>query len=191
MEATHDRRANARDKTVWVSAKHSQDYLRVSPQAMFLPNSQLANSHIINWSKRKIGRRIKMSLGITYDSKMEDIVQLKKDIFQMLDTHEDIASTRNTQESQSKRFEAIKKEDLQGVKRTLLVYIDSYGASSIDILIYCFSRSPAWEDWLITKEDVLIKIEALVKKNNCDFAYPTQTIVIKKDEEISTMSQDK
>lgn len=159
--------------------------IRTFDNAMItIPNSQLANTHIVNWSKRKIGRRIKMTLGITYDSKMEDIVQLKKDIFQMLDTHPDIASSKNIQASHSKRFEAIKKEDLQGIKRTLLVYIDAYGSSSIDILIYCFSRSPAWEDWLITKEDVLVKIEALVKANNCDFAYPTQTIMLKKDEEL-------
>jgi len=166
--------------------------IRTFDNAMItVPNSQLANSHIINWSKRKVGRRIKMNLGITYDSKMEDIVQLKKDIFYMLDNHPDIASSRNAQQGQTKRFEAIKKEDLEGIKRTLLVYIDSYGASSIDILIYCFSNSPNWEKWLITKEDVLIKLDELVKKNNCDFAYPTQTIMLKTDEEISTMSQDK
>jgi MscS family membrane protein len=169
--------------------------IRTFDNAMItVPNTLLANTPIINWSKRKIGRRIKMSLGITYDSKMEDIVQLKKDIFNMLDTHPDIASMRNTQASQNIRFEAIKKEDLHGVKRTLLVYIDSYGASSVDILIYCFSRSPNWEEWLITKEDVLIKLEGLVKKNNCDFAYPTQTIMLKKDDELAeemSMSQDK
>ncbi|KAB7883148.1 mechanosensitive ion channel family protein [Poseidonibacter ostreae] len=159
--------------------------IRTFDNAMItVPNTQLANTPIINWSKRKIGRRIKMTLGITYDSQMKDIVQLKKDIFEMLDNHPNIASNKNIQESHSRRFEAIKKEDLQGIKRTLLVYIDSYGASSIDILIYCFSRSPDWEEWLITKEDVLVKLEALVKKNNCDFAYPTQTIMLKKEEEL-------
>ncbi len=80
-----------------------------------------------------------------------------------------------------KKFEAIKREDLQGgVKRTLLVYIDEYANSSINILIYCFVRSPKWEDWLSVKEDVLIKINDLVKKNNCNFAYPTQTLFVKK-----------
>ena len=158
--------------------------IRTFDNAMItVPNTELANTHIINWSKRKIGRRIKMTLGITYQSKMEDIVQLKNDIRDMLENHSKIASSKNAIIGHSKRFEAIKKEDLDGVKRTLLVYIDAYGASSIDILIYCFSRSPAWEDWLITKEDVLIKIDKLVKKNNCDFAYPTQTLMLKNDDE--------
>ena len=105
-------------------------------------------------------------------------------ILNMLENHPAIASSANTQAGQTRMFEAIKQEDLVGIKKTLLVYIDAYGASSIDIVIYCFSRRPDWEEWLITKEDVIVKLEALVKKNNCDFAYPTQTIVLKKEEEI-------
>ena len=159
--------------------------IRTFDNAMItVPNTELANTPITNWSKRRIGRRIKMNLGVTYDSKMEDIVQLKKDILNMLENHPAIASSANTQAGQTRMFEAIKQEDLVGIKKTLLVYIDAYGASSIDILIYCFSRSPDREEWLITKEDVIVKLEALVKKNNCDFAYPTQTIVLKKEEEI-------
>lgn len=149
-----------------------------------VPNSELANAHIMNWSKRIIGRRIKMSLGITYESKMEDIINLKKDIYDMLVHHPDIANEENTATDEHVRFEVIKHEDLKGVKRTLLVYIDEYANSSINILIYCFSKSPDWEDWLKTKEDVIIKISELVHKNNCEFAYPAQTIHIKRDDEI-------
>ena len=166
--------------------------IRTFDNAMItVPNSQLANTHIMNWSKRKIGRRIKMNIGITYESKMEDIVNLKNDLNLMLMEHPSIASDKNSQITKTRGFESIKKEDLQGVKRTLLVYIDSFGASSVDILVYCFSRSPNWEDWLETKQDVLIKIAELVQKNNCEFAYPTQTLLVKKDDEISTMSQEK
>ncbi len=165
--------------------------IRTFDNAMItVPNTQLANTPIINWSKRKIGRRIKMTLGITYTSKMEDIVNLKNDIRNMLNNHPDIASSKNEEVNHSKRFEAIKKEDLQGIKKTLLVYIDAYGNSSIDILIYCFTKSPEWENWLTSKEDVIVKIEALVKKNNCDFAFPTQTIFVKNDSEVLS-SKDK
>lgn len=155
--------------------------IRTFDNAMItVPNSQLANTHIMNWSKRKIGRRIKMSIGITYESKMDDIVNLKNDIYNMLSNHPDIAAPKTTQQSNSRKFEAIKKEDLQGIKRTLLVYIDELDNSSVNILVYCFSRSPNWEDWLITKEDVIVKISELTAKNNCEFAYPTQTLWINK-----------
>ncbi len=158
--------------------------IRTFDNAMItVPNSQIANAHILNWSKRIVGRRIKMSLGITYESKMEDIVRLKSDILDMLLSHPNIATNKDISISRTTAFEAIKREDLDGVKNTLLVFIDEFSPSSIDILIYCFSKSPAWEDWLETKEDIMIKISKLVKKNHCDFAYPTQSIVVKKEED--------
>lgn len=158
--------------------------IRTFDNAMItVPNSQIANAHILNWSKRIVGRRIKMSLGITYESKMEDIVRLKSDILDMLLSHPNVATNKDISISRTTAFEAIKREDLDGVKNTLLVFIDEFSPSSIDILIYCFSKSPAWEDWLETKEDIMIKISKLVKKNHCDFAYPTQSIVVKKEED--------
>ncbi|MDD2896164.1 MAG: mechanosensitive ion channel [Aliarcobacter sp.] len=159
--------------------------IRTFDNAMItVPNTQIANAHILNWSKRVIGRRIKMSLGITYESKMSDIVNLKNDIFDMLLSHPNIATNKNIDISKTKAFEAIKTEDLEGIKNTLLVFIDEFNASSIDILVYCFSKSPNWEDWLDTKEDVMIEIAKLVEKNNCAFAYPTQAIVLRKEAKI-------
>jgi MscS family membrane protein len=159
--------------------------IRTFDNAMItVPNSQIANAHILNWSKRVIGRRIKMTIGVTYENKMDDIVNLKNDILDMLLSHPKIATNKNIDISRTKAFEAIKREDLDGIKNTLLVYIDEFGGSSINILVYCFSRSPVWEDWLDTKEDVMIEISKLVEKNNCEFAYPTQAIVLKRESKI-------
>ena len=159
--------------------------IRTFDNAMItVPNSQIANAHILNWSKRVIGRRIKMSIGISYENKMQDIINLKNDIFNMLITNPKIATNNNINISRTKAFEAIKREDLYGIKNTLLVFIDEFESSSINILVYCFSKSPVWEDWLDTKQEVMIKIAKLVEKNNCDFAYPSQTIFIKNDEKI-------
>ena len=146
-----------------------------------VPNAQLANTAILNWSKRRIGRRIKMSLGITYSSKMSDIQNLVVDINEMLTNHEGIATSKIQIEDKEKKSNLLKKEDLIGVKKTLLVYIDEYDASSINILIYCFSRSPNWEDWLGVKENVIVRINELVLKNSCDFAFPTQSIILGKE----------
>lgn len=156
--------------------------IRTFDNAMItVPNSELANTNITNYSKRRIGRRIKMKLGVTYENSISDIVNLKNDIYEMLNNHPQIATSKSEPLDKTKKFESIKKEDLYGVKRTLLVFIDEYDASSINILVYCFSRSPNWENWLTVKEDVLIKIHELVEKNNCDFAYPTQTLHMKNE----------
>ena len=143
-----------------------------------VPNAQLANTYIQNWSKRVVGRRIKISLCITYESKMEDIIRLKEDIYNMLLTHKDISN--DISNSDISDFQMIKKEDLDGIKKTLFVHIDEFGSSSINILIYCFSKSPEWLTWLSVKEDVMIKISSLVEKNSCEIAYPTQSLFIKK-----------
>ncbi|WP_428026739.1 mechanosensitive ion channel domain-containing protein [Arcobacter sp.] len=156
--------------------------IRTFANAMItVPNAQLANMSILNWSKRVIGRRIKMSIGITYDSKMSDIENLVIDIREMLQEHPLIASSKLNID---KKPYLLKKEDLIGIKNNILVYIDEYANSSINILVYCFSRSPNWEDWLETKQDVIIQISKLVEKNNCSFAFPTQTIHIERDDKI-------
>jgi len=157
--------------------------IRTFANAMItVPNAQLANISILNWSKRVIGRRIKMSVGITYGSKMEDIENLVIDIRRMLHEHPLISSSKLNID---KKAYLLKKEDLIGIKNTTLVYIDEYANSSINILVYCFSRSPIWEDWLEAKQDVMIKISQLVKKNNCEFAFPTQTIHLENFEPIN------
>ncbi len=153
--------------------------IRTFANAMItVPNAQLANIAIINWSKRVIGRRIKMSIGVTYSSKMDNIENLVEDIREMLQNHPEISTNKLNID---KKPYLLKKEDLLGIKNNLLVYIDEYSNSSINILVYCFSRSADWEDWLKTKQDVIIKISNLVKKNSCEFAFPTQTIHIEKD----------
>ena len=155
--------------------------IRTFANAMItMPNAQLANMSILNWSKRVIGRRIKMTISITYGSKMSDIENLVSDIREMLQEHPSIATTKINLD---KKPYLLKKEDLMGIKNDILVYIDEYANSSINILVYCFSRSPSWEDWLETKQDVIVKIAGLVEKNNCSFAFPTQTIHLEKAEE--------
>jgi len=154
--------------------------IRTFANAMItIPNAELANLAILNWSKRVIGRRINMTLNITYDSKMSDIENLVYDIREMLQEHPQIATSRLNID---KKPYLLKKEDLMGIKNNLLVYIDEYDSSSINIMVYCFSRSPNWEDWLDTKQDVIIKISQLLEQNHCKFAFPTQTIYLEKEE---------
>lgn len=142
-----------------------------------VPNAVLANNEVKNWNKRKLGRRIKMSLGLKYDSKYTDIKRAIEEIRIMLDTHSGIA-TQNTAftHNRAKIAKLVSKDDAEGVKKTLLVYLDEFSDSSINILVYCFTKSVDWEEWLRVKEDVMYKIMDIFERNNLEFAFPSLSI---------------
>lgn len=144
-----------------------------------IPNGTFASKDVKNWDKRILGRRIKMHVGVKYDSKSEDIKNAIEAIRVMLDKHSGIA-TKATKYShhnnKSHTAKLVSKDDLEGVKNTLLVYLDEFSDSSINILIYCFSKSVMWEEWLETKEDVMHRIMAILEQNNLEFAFPSLSI---------------
>ncbi|RLA81759.1 MAG: mechanosensitive ion channel family protein [Epsilonproteobacteria bacterium] len=143
-----------------------------------IPNSTVSNKDVKNWDRRSLGRRIKMSIGVKYDSKSSDIQKAVDEIRDMLDKHHDIATVNTDFEHNSKRKLRIvgSKDDAEGVKRTLLVYLDEFGASSINILVYCFSKSVKWQEWLAVKQDVMFKMMDILEKNNLEFAFPSMSL---------------
>ena len=140
-----------------------------------IPNSELANNGVKNWSRRSIGRRIKLNVGVTYQSDFSDIRQSIDDIRAMLKEHPGIANEKTSYQNAYRQAKLVSDEDFKGVKRTTLVYMDEYADSSINILIYCFSSTVDWAEWLEVKEDVMYKVAEILEKNNLDFAYPTMT----------------
>ncbi len=142
-----------------------------------LPNAKLANESVQNWDRREIGRRIKMHIGVSYDSKREDILRAVSEIRQMLISHPEIA-TEDKIEIKSRPVSLIESNDLLGVKSTLLVHVDSFGESAINILIYTFSKTTNWARWLEVKEDILMKIWEILDKNSLEMAFPTRTIYL-------------
>ncbi|MDQ7068136.1 MAG: mechanosensitive ion channel family protein [Sulfurimonas sp.] len=144
-----------------------------------IPNGTFASKDVKNWDKRILGRRIKMHIGVKYDSKSEDIKNAIQEIRVMLDKHPQIATKATKYSHHNERTHTAKlvsKDDLEGVKNNLLVYLDEFSDSSINILIYCFSKSVKWAEWLETKEDVMHKIMAILEKNNLEFAFPSLSI---------------
>lgn len=141
-----------------------------------IPNFQLADNGIKNWSRRTMGRRIKMQIGVTYESDMKDVKKAIAEIKEMLQNHPDIATEKTEYASSERQMKLVSKEDLKGIKRTIMVYLDEFGSSSINVLVYCFSRSVVWAEWHEVKEDVMFKIADILKENHLEFAYPTMMI---------------
>ena len=150
---------------------------------IFLPNAYVAGIDVRNWSRRKLGRRIKFTLGLEYGSDMQQVKKTVDDIRAMLIAHADIAdsstdTTKYTEQQLGKISDAM---DGYGIKRTLLVYLDELGDSSIDILIYCFSKTVDWQGWLEVKQDVIFRCCAIVEANGLSIAFPSQTLYLRQD----------
>ncbi len=143
-----------------------------------VPNSNLAGQAIINWSKRKVGRRIKFHVQVLYSSQIEQLRKTINDIRKMLYEHPDIATPRLKFEelSRAKINKLLAKEDELGIKNNLFVYLDRLNDSSIDILVYCFTKTTDWERWLQIKEDIIMKVIDIVRSNGLEFAFPSQSI---------------
>jgi len=123
---------------------------------MTVPNGTLATETIKNWS-RMPKRRIKMTIGLTYD-----------------------ASPKQMREA-LKRIETILKED-EGVDQDyMLVQFTDFGPSSLDVFLYYFSKSTVWREYLETRERVNLKIMECLEEMGLEFAFPTQTMHLKGD----------
>ena len=60
--------------------------------------------------------------------------------------------------------------------QTLIVSFTRYGASSLDILLYAFTKTTDWAAFKAVKQDVLLRVGHLVEAQGAGFAFPTQTV---------------
>lgn len=123
---------------------------------MTVPNGKLAAETIKNWSQMP-KRRIKMTLGLSYDT---NAAQMREAL---------------------KAIEKVLKED-EGVDQDyMLVQFTDFGPSSLDVFLYYFSSSTVWKEYLDTRERVNLKIMDEMNRLGLEFAFPTQTLHLKGD----------
>ena len=124
-----------------------------------IPNYIFAEAPILNYSNRKF-RRINWIIGLEYSTTTD---QLKK-ITDSIKAH--ISNNNNFKIDQN---------------HSCFVRVEKFNDSSIDILIYCFTNTNSWEDYLKIKEDLILKIKKIVEiENSASFAFPSSSIYIEK-----------
>ena len=161
--------------------------IRTFDNAMItVPNSTLANSPIKNWSKRKLGRRVKMHIGVTYSSTKQNLHNAINQIENMLIAHNGVATEQEIDYNQinknyKKEQRLISVDDKYGVKSRIFVYLDQLSNSSMDILVDFFTKDTDVKEWLKIKEDIIFKIWDILEENELEFAFPSQSIYIKEN----------
>ncbi len=124
-----------------------------------IPNYIFAEAPILNYSNRKY-RRINWTIGLEYNSTLEQIKKLTEQITLYLSNSENFIVNSNY-----KSF----------------VRLEKFNDSSIDILIICFTSTKDWDKYLETKEELALKVKESVEKIGLNFAFPSQSIYIEKN----------
>ena len=122
-----------------------------------VPNANIANSSIVNYTKMG-KRRIKMNIGLTYSTTSEQMQSIVTEIREMLNFHEDIH------------------------KDTIFIYFTDFNDSNLGIFCYFFTNTTNWGEFMRIKEDINLKIISIVQKNRASFAFPSQSIYIENSE---------
>lgn len=121
-----------------------------------VPNAQLSDNALINYS-RMTHRRIYWKIGLLYSSTTEQLRTVQQGIAAYLADNADFAAPPEV---------------------STFVHIDSFNDSSIDIMVYCFTKTTNWGEWLQIKEDFACAIKDIVAKAETDFAFPSRTIYV-------------
>ena len=124
-----------------------------------VPNATLVNSPVTNWSQMT-HRRIKMRLALEYRTPRDKITVILKQIKAYLHQHSGIATS----------------------DAVTLVYLVEFNSSSIDILLYYFTKTTNWEEWMQIREENMLEFMKIIENQGAAFAFPTQQIYMEKVE---------
>ena len=131
--------------------------VRTFAQALVtVPNAILANSAILNWSQMG-KRRIKMKLGLTYNTTGKQVESIVSDIKNMLQNNADIH------------------------QETIHIYFTDFDDSSLGIFCYFFTKTTNWGDYMKVRESVNLEVMKIVENNNSSFAFPSRSIYVETD----------
>ena len=118
---------------------------------LYVPNSIFASISLENPS-RMSNRRIKETIGVRYDD-VAVLPVILADVEAMLRSHEAIDTNQ-----------------------TLMVNFNEFGPSSLDFFIYTFTKTTVWTEFHQIKQDVLLKIAAIIAQHGAEVAFPTRTL---------------
>lgn len=122
-----------------------------------IPNSRLAGEALINFT-RMTQRRIYWTIGLEYRTSREQLRGIVDDITSYVRSNPDF--------------------EHDPAKVHTFVFVDSFGPSSIDLMLYCFTKTTVWKEWLVVKEALAYKIKEIVEGHGAAFAFPSTSIYV-------------
>lgn len=116
-----------------------------------LPNSLITKTPVDNYGARRY-RRVRTSVGVTYDTTPEQIQAFCEGIRAILQANPYVR------------------------KDAYEVHFEGFGPSSLDIMLYFFFETDSWSVELRERHNVFLEVVRLAHELKVEFAFPTQTL---------------
>lgn len=129
---------------------------------LLVPNSKFIASPVENMGRRRY-RRMKVTLGITYDATPDQVEHFVKSLREYILGH---PKTWNDK---------------------IHIVFNNYGPSSLDILLYLFIDAADWGEELVTREEILLEVMRIAERCDVHFAFPTQKMIIDTEKSSASM----
>lgn len=123
---------------------------------VYVPNSMLSDNAAVNFS-RMSHRRIYWKIGLVYDTSIDQLKAIRSAMEDYILNNDQFAKPPEV---------------------ATFVRIDSFNDSSIDIMLYCFTKTTVWGEWLEIKEELALVVKDIVAQNGSGFAFPSQSIYL-------------
>ncbi len=133
---------------------------RFDKSPVFVPNATLSDNAVTNFA-RMTHRRIKWVIGVEYRTTVPQLHYIRDEIEAWLWMDPRFTNPPET---------------------ALFVRIDSFNDSSIDFLIYCFTKTTNWGEWLEIKEELAVAIMGIVERAGTSFAFPSRTLYMQEQD---------
>ena len=123
-----------------------------------IPNKRMSESTIKNYS-RMTNRRVKMTIGVEYSSTANQLENIVDRIREHLQSNPAIAQPGTDAVVQ-------------------MVHLVNFGASSIDISLYYFTKTTNWVEWRRIVHENILEFKRIVEREGAAFAFPSQSIYL-------------
>lgn len=121
-----------------------------------IPNGKLAGSVIDNLGLRR-NRRVKMVVGLTYDTPRERIVAFTTAVERYL-----------------------RDDPVVAAEASIEVHLEAFNASSLDVLVYYFLSVPDWHAELSVRGRHCLAILELAEQVGVSFAFPSTSLYVER-----------
>jgi MscS family membrane protein len=129
---------------------------RFDKAPVYVPNSKLSDNPVTNFSAMT-HRRIYWMIGVEYKTTVEQLREIRDGIENYITKSDDFASANDV---------------------STFVRIDKFSDSSIDLMLYCFTKTTNWGEWLKVKEELAYAIKEIVETAGSGFAFPSQSLYV-------------